>query len=156
MVPGPGDPDGAARMTLSLGADSICFSISYEAIGAPRVIRINRGIAGEKGPIELTLFPDSDKARADDGTGAEDDGDLGGLGAAKASNPIEACIASADIADPSLIEQLKSSPESFYVEILNDEFPLGAVRGQVSQTDDVPPLDAVGVEQGKNGSDLSL
>ena len=105
-VPGPGDPDGAgtALITLNQGQNEVCFELTVSNIAAATAAHIHRGAAGVAGDAVVTLTP-------------------------PAEGSSKGCVtASAD-----LIKEIRQSPENFYVNVHNAEFPDGAVRGQLSK-----------------------
>ena len=106
-VPGPGDPDGTgtAAVTLNQGQGQVCYELTVSGIGAVTAAHIHRGAAGEAGPPVVTLEP------------------------LAAEGPSKGCVSAA--AD--LIKEIRQSPERFYINVHNAEFPDGALRGQLSK-----------------------
>ena len=106
-VPGPGDPDGTgtASVTLNQGQNQVCYELTFSNIGAATATHIHRGAAGEAGPPVVTLEP------------------LAAEGASKG------CVS----ATAELVKEIRQSPEKFYVNVHNAEFPNGAIRGQLSK-----------------------
>lgn len=105
-VPGPGDEDGsgAATFRLNPGQEEICYDLMVEGIEAPTAAHIHRGTSGSAGGPVVTLEAPADGAS----TGCVD-------------------------AERDLIVEIIQDPASFYVNVHNDEFPAGAVRGQLSK-----------------------
>lgn len=106
-VPGPGDADGAgtADIRLNQGQNQVCFELSVSNIATATAAHIHEGVEGASGPPVVTL-----PAPGPDGTS-------------------KGCIdASAD-----LIKRIRQTPENFYVNVHNAEFPNGAVRGQLAK-----------------------
>jgi hypothetical protein len=107
-VPGPGDPDGSAMVRLDLGtvSNEVCVNeLTITGVDSPTLFHIHRGPVGVAGPIVVDLVP------------------------ALTSVPYCATI------DPALMAELITTPEEFYLNIHNEAFPAGAVRGQLpSQT----------------------
>ena len=103
-VPGPGDPDGrgAAIVTLYPRAGMVCAKISLRAIGAPMAAHIHEGRFDESGPVVVDL------------TGSVTGG--------------ENCARGVDKA---LIRDIRMHPRRYYVNVHNEEYPAGAVRGQL-------------------------
>ncbi len=104
-VPGPGDPDGTGLATLDWDGDQeqLCYALAVEQIGPATAAHVHRGAAGEAGPPVITL----------DAPGAD-----GGA---------DGCVE----IDAALRAELRDNAAGFYVNIHNDEFPAGAVRGQL-------------------------
>jgi hypothetical protein len=107
-VPGPGDPDGGgtAHVVLIPSQNRICYSLKVSDIAPATAAHIQRGAFHEVGPSILDLNP----PLAD--------------GASSGCTSVE----------PALIESLLASPESYYVNVDNAQFPNGAIRGQLSKT----------------------
>jgi hypothetical protein len=110
-VPGPGDEDGKGSAQLKLNANKgkICFEITFSNIGDPTQAHIHKAPKGDDGPIKVTLV----------GGSAQSSGTTG--------SPIEDCVES----EEKVINRITDNPERFYVNVHNDEFPDGAIRGQL-------------------------
>ena len=104
-VPGPGDPDGQGRATVSIdGAlSTLCYDLMVSGISTPTAAHIHEGAAGVAGPIRVTLSPP---------TGGTASGCLSGL-------------------DSVLLGALVANPAGFYVNVHTTDFPAGALRGQL-------------------------
>ena len=105
-VPGPGDPDGSgtAVITLNQGQKEVCFELAVANIAAATLAHIHEGSPTAAGPVVVTLTPPTE-------------------GSSKG------CVTAAD----ELIKRIRQSPENFYVNVHNADFPDGAVRGQLSK-----------------------
>jgi hypothetical protein len=105
-VPGPGDPDGSgtAKLTLNQGQREVCFQISVQDIAALTAAHIHEAPAGQAGPIVVDLFQGNPRPS----------GCVTGVGRA-------------------LIKDIRQNPDEYYVNVHNEEFPDGAVRGQLSK-----------------------
>jgi hypothetical protein len=105
-VPGPGDEDGsgAATLRLNAGQEEICYDLAVDGMEVPTAAHIHRGTSGSAGAPVVTLEAPVDGAS----TGCVD-------------------------AERDLIKEIIQNPASFYVNVHNDEFPAGAVRGQLSK-----------------------
>jgi hypothetical protein len=108
-VPNQGDLDGigTAHLTLNQGQGEVCFDISVSGIGLPvNAAHIHVGASTTTGGVVvgLILAPDADGVAS-------------------------GCVS----ADPALIKAIRQNPEGYYVNIHNDEFPPGALRGQLSK-----------------------
>lgn len=107
-VPGPGDDDGDgfANVFLELGNGQICYDITVNGIEAPTAAHIHEGTADVAGPVVVPL-----EAPITEGGGAS----------------VNSCAA----ADAELIERIEANPAGFYLNVHNEEFPNGALRGQL-------------------------
>lgn len=105
-VPGPGDPDGSgtAEITVVDATDNVCFDLNVRNIGTATAAHIHRGMTGEDGPPVITL-----EAPADGGA--------------------EGCVS----APGALADEINANPVAFYVNVHNEEFPNGAIRGQLAR-----------------------
>ena len=104
-VPGPGDPDGIGTAEVSVvdSLDQACYEISSVGnIGAVTAAHIHRGARGVAGPPVVPLELPSDGHAKDCAT---IDGALG--------------------------DEIKRTPQMFYVNIHTAEYPNGAIRGQL-------------------------
>ena len=103
-VPNQGDPDGSGTATLNLmpRKERICYKLTVQDIAAATDAHIHKAPAGQNGPIIKALR-------------APTDGDSQGcarLGRRK-------------------IMRIKNNPSEYYVNVHNDDFPNGALRGQL-------------------------
>jgi hypothetical protein len=111
-VPDPGDPDGAGSAFLVVDPDAgtICpVLIEFVGIAEPTLAHIHEGAATVAGPVVVDLFD----TPSPDGF-------------------IENCL---DNLDTALLQDIVANPADYYVNVHNDEFPDGAIRGQLG----VPP-----------------
>ena len=107
-VPGPADANGAGLFEgrVNAGQGRICYTLTAANIADATVAHIHSGKAGVAGPPVLTLdTPDGD----------DDD--------SEECQPIDRALAQALIQDT----------ESYYVNVHTDDFPNGAIRGQLSK-----------------------
>ncbi|HUF31801.1 MAG TPA: CHRD domain-containing protein [Acidimicrobiales bacterium] len=104
-VPGPGDDDGsgAAEVTIDLASAEICFEVSVDNIDPPTAAHIHEGTPDEAGPIVVELGDPSDDGVWDGCT----------------------------VADADLAADIAANPAGYYVNVHNEPFPAGAVRGQL-------------------------
>jgi hypothetical protein len=112
VVPGPGDDDavGVAQPFMRVdpedpGNGRACVSYESTNMDPATVAQIGSGGPGEAGTIVLTIP-------------VEDFGD-GGSG----------CL---DGVDPAIVQSFSDDPTAFFIQLVTDAFPDGAVRGQVS------------------------
>jgi hypothetical protein len=100
----PADPDGTgtARISIDDVTNRICTHLEVRDIGAVTAAHVHRGSTGVNGPPVVTLdAPDDDDS---------DDCD--------------------NVADE-LVDEIRRSPGSFYVNVHTADHPDGAIRGQV-------------------------
>ncbi len=103
-APGPGDSDGFGIAGLRIEGTTISFTILVKGIATPTASHIHRGAAGAPGPVVVPL-------------------------ATSFPNNVATGVASAS---QSLIDEIRSNPEGFYVNVHNADFPNGAIRGQLT------------------------
>lgn len=108
----PGDPDGTGFMhlTLNQGRGEICFDLNVSDIGEPTRAHIHSAPAGANGPIVVFFFD----VVIDDPIPVASDGCVDGV-------------------DADLIKDIRQNPENYYINVHNDEFKAGAIRGQLSK-----------------------
>ena len=107
-VPGPGDPDGngTANLRLDPGQGEVCFELTVSDIALPATgAHIHVGTVTEAGDVVVALTPPD------------------------ASGSSSGCISDVD---RDLIQAIIQNPAGYYVNVHNEEFPGGAVRGQLS------------------------
>lgn len=107
-VPGPGDPDGSgtAMIRLSLEESEVCFDLAVSNIGPATAAHIHEGAEGVAGEVVVPLDP------------------------APAEGSSSGCISDVNNA---LIQNIIENPEQYYVNVHNEEFPDGAIRGQLGR-----------------------
>ncbi len=105
-VPGPGDPDGSGTATLRLnpGQEEICYELTVSGVAPIRAAHIHVGTANVAGPVVVPLTPPTD-------------------------NSFSGCVT----ADRDLILAIIQTPEQYYVNVHNAEYPAGALRGQLGR-----------------------
>ena len=105
-VPGPGNLSafGTAILSVNLGQERVCFDVQLAELDDPTGVHIHEGAAGEAGDVVVSL------------TGASD-GELAGCATA----------------EPDVLNALLTNPSGFYVNVHTEEFPAGAIRGQLSR-----------------------
>ena len=104
--PGPGDPDGtgAADLRVNPGQGQVCYEVTYANIDPPTAAHIHRGGPDVAGPVVVPLNVATDKT-----------------------------IAGCATVTRELALELIQSPEAFYLNVHNQPFPAGAIRGQLSK-----------------------
>ncbi len=105
-VPVPGDPDGIgfATVTVNPGQGVLCYELSVSGIAPATAAHLHEAPFGEVGPVVVTLE-------------APTDGFSSG------------CIDVGRV----LAKDILKNPADYYVNVHNDEFPAGALRGQLSK-----------------------
>ncbi len=103
-----GDPDGRGSATVIVNPESgtLCFAALVTGIDPPVAAHIHNALAGVNGAIAVTLT-------------APDGGDPGAS---------SGCLTDLD---PKLLKAIRRGPGAFYVNIHSEEFPDGALRGQL-------------------------
>jgi hypothetical protein len=110
-VPDPGDPDGSGRAKVRINdtKGTVCFRLSWKDIEAPTAAHIHEGARGDAGDIVVPLFE-----------GAVPDTISG----------VNGCVGELDSA---LLDDIQKNPRQYYVNVHNEEFPAGALRGQLKK-----------------------
>jgi hypothetical protein len=104
-VPGAADTDGwgRARIGIHHATHELCTDLEVRSIGRVTLVEIYRGGPGAAGePVSRIERPDDD-----------DSWDCKQVGEA-------------------LAQEIESNPSAFYVEVRTEEFPNGAIRGQLA------------------------
>jgi hypothetical protein len=120
-----GDPDGRGEayvFGIDGRTDVICYNLTVRRIAglelAPlagkRMAHIHRGVRGENGPVVANLAWPQGGQSADCLDGVSQRGRF-----------------AADAEPAALVAELLAYPERFYINVHNDEFPAGALRGQL-------------------------
>ena len=107
--PDPGDTNGSgsASIRMDRAKRTVCFTIRVRNIGRVVAGHIHRGRRGVAGGIEVTLIDESSTRTRF--TGCAEDVERG------------------------LISEMQRRPGGFYVNVHSEEFPAGAVRGQLKK-----------------------
>lgn len=107
----PADPDGSGKASVRLkkGEGEVCFSVKWEDIGSPTMAHIHDAPAGVNGDIVVTLFSST-------------------VALPSTLSGVHGCASGVDEAQ---MADIKKNPEEFYVNVHNEEFPGGAIRGQL-------------------------
>lgn len=102
-----GDLDGIGSATILFPtATIVCFAIIVDNLAGATLAHIHAGVAGVSGGIAVTLTA----------PGAGNPGASSG------------CVTGVD---PAVVAAIRKDPTSFYVNVHNGAFPLGAIRGQL-------------------------
>jgi CHRD domain len=102
-----GDPDGFGVSFLQPKGSSVDYSLAWVNIGAPTLGHVHQGRFGQNGPVKVTLF------------------------ATPIPQNIFAVSGTVDELDPALTNEIRHNPSGFYSNLHTEEFPGGAVRGQL-------------------------
>lgn len=106
-VPGPADPDGTGRAWLYEDNGQACYTITWRDIDPPTAAHIHRGGPGVAGPVVAPLFTTKQSGRR-----------------------AESCTSDYD---PDLVAAVIAHPGDYYVNLHNDAYPNGAIRGQLRE-----------------------
>ena len=107
-VPGPGDPNGKGEIFVAVKKQKrkVCFELRFRKVEAPEAGHIHKGGRNDAGPVKVLLF--------------EDRSGLPG-------RRFEDCVKG----KRKTLRKIARNPESYYVNIHNDDYPDGAIRGQL-------------------------
>jgi hypothetical protein len=105
--PSGGDPNGkgTAEVLANKKKKKVCFELTYRKIEEPFAAHIHKGKEGVDGPIVVPLVEEPFPS-----------GESG-------------CVKKVD---RGLIRKITKKPQNYYVNVHNDDFPGGAIRGQLS------------------------
>ena len=102
-VPGPGDPDGSGHAVVRVYEAKVCYTLEVQRIRLADVAaHIHLGLRGEAGPVLVTLNPPRDGSSS----GCEE-------------------------ITRALSLELREHPSRYYINVHNERFPAGAIRGQL-------------------------
>lgn len=104
---GDTDGTGTAHVTVNVGQQRVCWSMTASNIAAPTRSHIHRGPATGAGGIVVSFFETAATANLEGCTTAE--------------------------LDRELLKDIIRNPQDYYVNIHNAAFPAGAIRGQLSK-----------------------
>lgn len=116
-VPGPGDPDGSGQFQFKVKGHTLCYKLSVRDIRPPTSAHIHIAPKGEAGPVVVTLKTPPENGSVSDCIRAQ-----------KKQNPENA----ATVLTFWELKGIKEDLFLFYTNVHNQEFPAGAVRGQLS------------------------
>ena len=102
---GDRDGRGTARVTTNVARQTVCFRITLSKVGTVTAGHIHRGGRGKAGPVVVTLF-------------------------GKATRQPRGC---ARDVPKSVIRKIERNPGAYYVNLHNQRYPDGAVRGQLKE-----------------------
>ncbi len=110
-----GDPGGSGFAALVFAYDRVAYYLWTKDINPPTAAHIHQGVGGEGGPVSVAFDPTFVSGVA---------------------------VGSVSI-DSSLAAEIRAHPDRFYVNVHNDDFPGGALRGQLAATETVLHLPIV-------------
>lgn len=104
IVPGPGPERGSGSAIVVTDADEgrLCYELFYEGISDPTAAAVRQAPAGRNGPVVVDF-------------GIKERGDKN-------------CVTGVDEA---VLERIAANPAGHYVLISTNEYPDGAIRGQL-------------------------
>ncbi len=100
-----GDMDGTGGATLLLKGDQLCFAVVVKGVGVPNGLHVHKARAGKNGDVVVPLTAPT----------------AGDPGASSGCVTVAADLATA----------IQRRSRGFYVNIHTDEYPAGALRGQL-------------------------
>ena len=108
-APNQGDLDanGAAKVTVNPGQNTLCVSLQVTGTDVIRGAHIHDQVAGKNGPVVVELLPAGQTF----------------------STSFERCVT----VERGLLDEIRKNPAEYYVNLHNAEFRAGAVRGQLSK-----------------------
>lgn len=119
----PADPDGTGTALITITGTTITYSITVDNIAVPTAQHIHSGVAGVNGPVVVTL------------TGTW-------VGSGDGPWTLNGSV----VSDAATVNSIIANPAAFYVNVHNQPFPGGAVRGQLAQfTGTVPTASTWGL-----------
>ena len=101
-VPGPGDPDGRGHAVVKVFKTKVCYTLEVKRIKPATAAHIHLGFRGEAGPVVVTLEPPTDGFS-------------------------RGCVEIPRALSLGLMEH----PSRYYVNVHNEPYPEGAIRGQL-------------------------
>jgi hypothetical protein len=101
-VPGPGDPNGRGNAVVKVFRAQVCYRLEVRRIAPATAAHIHLGLRGEAGPVVATLEPPTDGSS-------------------------RGCVE----VPRALSLELREHPARYYINVHNDPFPNGAIRGQL-------------------------
>ena len=105
-VPGPGDKDGTGEVQLEtkIAKSKLCYLVEFKDIGVATAAHVHKGAKGDDGKIVIPLFEE------------------------ETASPAEDCV---KVESERKLKKLVKNPADFYANVHSEEFPDGAIRGQL-------------------------
>ena len=101
-VPGPGDPNGLGHAMVKVDKARVCYMLEVRRIKPPTAAHIHVGPRGVAGDIVVTL-----------------------------NTPTDGTSSGCEAISRSLSKKLREHPARYYVNVHNNPYPDGAIRGQL-------------------------
>jgi CHRD domain/Protein of unknown function (DUF3455) len=105
--PQGGDKGGSGTSLVRIQGDQVSYAFTWTGIGTPTAGHIHQGPAGVNGDVKIPFF------------------------ATKLSDGRDSVIGTVTVSNAKLLADIKSHPEQFYVNLHTEDFPGGAIRGQL-------------------------
>lgn len=104
-----GDPDGRGEATVTLHPDEnrVDVHLTYSNIAKPTALFLRRGPTGLDGNVVMPIVIESDD------------------GSTIAGQRVSAM--------PGVVATIAASPSDYYLVVMNEEYPVGALRGQLRE-----------------------
>lgn len=102
-VPGPGDPNGHGKTTLRVHHDNVCVEMQVHNIARATAAHIHKAPIGAAGPVVVTLPAPGVHGYAND------------------------CV----MVNSDRARDIRNSPSHYYINVHNNDYPDGAIRGQL-------------------------
>ncbi len=114
---GLGDPNGRGKAVIRVNParQRLCFRLAWSRIRRPSMAHIHEGRRSQAGDVVVALFLTGDEAAAGDQDLPATIKRVGG------------CVN----VGRALARRIRNNPRQFYVNVHNDQFPGGAIRGQL-------------------------
>jgi CHRD domain len=115
--PGAGDLNGIGRaeIKIDMERERACFDLGWRRIASPTRAHIHEGDRNTNGGIVVFLFENSPAPGTFEPLPVQ-------------LRRVHGC--ERDV-DPALLEDIRQHPAQYYVNIHNEDFPAGAIRGQL-------------------------
>jgi len=118
------DGRGKASVWIDAAAGTVCFDISFRDSGTPNRAHIHVGGADETGDIVVPFFDINTPATLFDPRHEE----------LESKRRTDGCVS----ASPELLADIAANPGGYYVNLHNEAFPGGAIRGQLAGGSEPP------------------
>lgn len=105
--PATGDAHGTALEFIKVEGDQVSVAVTWHGTGRPTALHLHQGAKGANGDVVVDLTKALRHARHHSATGT------------------------VEVDDPALLTALTNDPGAFYANLHTEEFPGGAVRGQL-------------------------
>jgi hypothetical protein len=105
-IPGPGDTDakGEGEFKVNVPKQRFCYFVEYRDMDDASAGHIHKGDKANAGPVKIPLFEET------------------------TPSPAEGCVKNIR---ERLLKKIAKNPQDWYVNLHNEEFPDGAIRGQL-------------------------